>query len=198
MHPLSASDVFLMVAIMSVTFLTEVGFFILIGMFWKGAHPGQRAPDLGLRKLDGWDRPFSIMAFDGNPKPVQFIQPNVLNRACLSVRKHDGFADQFGLRRSVLIQDLWRTALYRRHSRTVCAVQSGSTATLVPTLSRWNDWWWLLFQFAEPVDLRSKAPRAFRLFFQDRAQPLPDLLNDCSAVFGVYVNAVAHNEASFG
>ena len=31
--PLSASDVFLTVAIMSVTFLTEVGFFILIGMF---------------------------------------------------------------------------------------------------------------------------------------------------------------------
>jgi hypothetical protein len=33
MHPLSASDVFLTVAIMSVTFLTEVGFFILIGIF---------------------------------------------------------------------------------------------------------------------------------------------------------------------
>jgi hypothetical protein len=33
MHPLSASDVFLTVAIMSVTFLIEVGFFILIGMF---------------------------------------------------------------------------------------------------------------------------------------------------------------------
>src|SRR6266436_10307714 len=47
------------------------------------------------------------------------------------------------------------------------------------------------------VDLRSKAPRAFRLFFQDRAQSLPDLLNDCSAVFGVDVNAVVHNEASF-
>ncbi len=33
MHPLSSSDVFLTVAIMSVTFLTEVGFFFLIGMF---------------------------------------------------------------------------------------------------------------------------------------------------------------------
>ncbi len=33
MHSLSASDVFLTVAIMSATFLTEVGFFILIGMF---------------------------------------------------------------------------------------------------------------------------------------------------------------------
>jgi hypothetical protein len=32
MNPLSPSDVFLTVAIMSVTFLTEVGLFILIGM----------------------------------------------------------------------------------------------------------------------------------------------------------------------
>jgi len=60
---------------------------------------------LGLRKLDGRDRPSSIMTCDGNPKPVQFIQPNVLDRACLSVGEHDGFADQFGLRRTVLIQD---------------------------------------------------------------------------------------------
>jgi hypothetical protein len=45
------------------------------------------------------------MACDGNPKPVQFIQPNVLDRARLSVGEHDGFADQFGLRRTILIQD---------------------------------------------------------------------------------------------
>jgi hypothetical protein len=45
------------------------------------------------------------MTFDGNPKPVQFIQPNVHHRAGFSVGKHDGFADQFGLRRTVLIQD---------------------------------------------------------------------------------------------
>jgi hypothetical protein len=32
MNPLSASDVFLAVAITSITFLTEVGLFILIGM----------------------------------------------------------------------------------------------------------------------------------------------------------------------
>jgi len=32
MNPLSASDVFFTVAIMSVTFLAEVGLFILIGM----------------------------------------------------------------------------------------------------------------------------------------------------------------------
>jgi len=32
MNPLSASDVFCTVAIMSVTFLAEVGLFILIGM----------------------------------------------------------------------------------------------------------------------------------------------------------------------
>jgi hypothetical protein len=45
------------------------------------------------------------MTFDGNPKPVQFVQPNVLDPACLSVGKHDGFTDQFGLRRTLLIQD---------------------------------------------------------------------------------------------
>ena len=33
MNPLSASDVFLTVAIMSITFLIEVGFFTLIGVF---------------------------------------------------------------------------------------------------------------------------------------------------------------------
>lgn len=32
MDPLSASDVFLTITIMSITFLIEVGFFILIGM----------------------------------------------------------------------------------------------------------------------------------------------------------------------
>ena len=33
MTPLSAGDAFLTVAIMSITFLIEVGFFVLIGMF---------------------------------------------------------------------------------------------------------------------------------------------------------------------
>jgi hypothetical protein len=33
MNPFSAGDVFLTVAIMSTTFLIEVGFFILIGIF---------------------------------------------------------------------------------------------------------------------------------------------------------------------
>ena len=33
MTPLSAGDAFLSVAIVSITFLIEVGFFVLIGMF---------------------------------------------------------------------------------------------------------------------------------------------------------------------
>jgi hypothetical protein len=32
------------------------------------------------------------MTFDRKPKPVQFIQPNVLDRARLSVGKNDSFA----------------------------------------------------------------------------------------------------------
>jgi hypothetical protein len=47
---------------------------------------------------------------------------------------------------------------------------------------------------AEPIDLRSKALGQFRLFCQNHAQSLPNLLNDCSAVSMVYVNVVAHNE----
>ena len=45
--------------------------------------------------------------------------------------------------------------------------------------------------------MRSKAPRQFRLFCQNHAQSLPNLLNDCSAVsmVYVYVYAVGHNEA---
>ena len=42
------------------------------------------------------------MTCDRNAKPVQFIQPNVLDRACLSIGKDDGFADQFGSRLTVL------------------------------------------------------------------------------------------------
>jgi hypothetical protein len=84
------------------------------------------------------------MTFDRNPKPVQFIQPNVLDRACLSVGKHDGLADQFGLRRTVLIQDYGGTALRRWHcasifGRAVCAVLGGSPVTFVPALSTGND-----------------------------------------------------------
>jgi hypothetical protein len=36
---------------------------------------------------------------------VQFIQRNVLDRACLSVGKDDGFADQFDLRLAMLVQN---------------------------------------------------------------------------------------------
>ena len=49
MNPLSASDVFLTVAIMSVTFLTEVGLFILA----RDLGNAQPIRGLGFRKLDG-------------------------------------------------------------------------------------------------------------------------------------------------
>jgi hypothetical protein len=35
MTPLPVGDVFLTVAIMAVTFVVEIGLFILIGMFWE-------------------------------------------------------------------------------------------------------------------------------------------------------------------
>jgi len=44
---------------------------------------------------------------------MRFIQPNVLDRAGPSVGKDDGPADQFGLPRSVLIQNIFhRMALH--------------------------------------------------------------------------------------
>jgi hypothetical protein len=53
------------------------------------------------------------MTSDRNPKPMRFIQPNALDRAGLSVGKDDGLADQFGLPRSVLIQNIFhRMALH--------------------------------------------------------------------------------------
>ena len=92
------------------------------------------------------------MTSDRNAEPVQFIQPNVLDRACLSVGKDDGFADQFGLRLTVLIQDRRCTKLHRRHRSSMFGrADCGSTARLVPVLGR--------FEFAEPIDLRSQARR---------------------------------------
>ena len=71
-----------------------------------GSGGGADARGLALPELDCRDRPFSIMTFDRNPKPVQFIEPNILHRTRLSVGKDDGFADQFGLRLTVVAQDL--------------------------------------------------------------------------------------------
>jgi hypothetical protein len=44
MTPLSAGDAFLTVAIMSVTFLTEVALFILIGLIWREHALGSAQP----------------------------------------------------------------------------------------------------------------------------------------------------------
>jgi len=49
MNPLSASDVFLTVAIMSVTFLTDVGLFFLIGMLWFDWNALKGTRDLAAR-----------------------------------------------------------------------------------------------------------------------------------------------------
>nr|CUT16311.1 hypothetical protein CDS [Bradyrhizobium sp.] len=50
--------------------------------------------------LDGCGRPSFIMTRHRNVEPVQFIQPNVLDRACLSIGTDDGFADQLRSRSS--------------------------------------------------------------------------------------------------
>jgi hypothetical protein len=80
------------------------------------------------------------MTFDRNPKPVQFIQPNVLDHTCLSVGKDDGFADQFGLRRTVLIQIFEARRFTDGIARPYSAEQPVlSTAKFVSALSTGND-----------------------------------------------------------
>jgi hypothetical protein len=83
------------------------------------------------------------MTFDGNPEPVQFIQPNVLDRAGFFVGKHDGLPinSDCAAPYSSKIFDAWRftDGMLVHVNRAACAVQSGSMATRVPTLSRWND-----------------------------------------------------------
>jgi hypothetical protein len=53
-----------------------------------------------LRELNGRYGPLSIMASDGNSKPVQIIKPHILNSSGFSVGEDNGFADKFELRLS--------------------------------------------------------------------------------------------------
>jgi hypothetical protein len=60
---------------------------------------------LTLNEFDSRDGPSAIMPFDGNSKSVQIIKPDVLDSPRFSVGEDDGFADQFGLRLTQLIQN---------------------------------------------------------------------------------------------
>src|SRR5262249_17731844 len=76
---------------------------------------GSMLPESVLPEFDCRYRPFSIMTFDRNPEPVEFIQADVVHCARLSVGENDGFADQFRLRLAILGQDPQRTAFNRWH-----------------------------------------------------------------------------------
>jgi hypothetical protein len=53
---------------------------------------------LALRELDGRDRPFSVVADDGDSQAMKFVKPDVLNCSGLTVHEDHGLADKLGLR----------------------------------------------------------------------------------------------------
>jgi hypothetical protein len=50
-----------------------------------------------LREFDCRDRPLSIVALDRNSEAVEFVKPNVFDRAGYSIGEDDGLADKFRL-----------------------------------------------------------------------------------------------------
>ena len=58
-----------------------------------------------LRESNGRDRPFAIMASNGDSEPEHFIQPKALHGAGFSVGEDHGFADKLGLGTFKLIKD---------------------------------------------------------------------------------------------
>jgi len=145
MNPLSARDVFLTVANHERHFPDRGRvFFILIECRLKGARDlGNAQPmrGLGHPQLDGetGHLPHDLR---WNPKPCAIsCQPNVSRRACLSVGKHDGFADHsdcaapysFKFLTPRRLTDAILVHVFGRAAS--CAVQSGSRRSLCPTLS---------------------------------------------------------------
>jgi hypothetical protein len=57
-----------------------------------------RARPLSFCKFYSRDRPLALMASDGNPKAVKFIQPNFFNCPGFSIGQYDAFPDKVGLR----------------------------------------------------------------------------------------------------
>jgi hypothetical protein len=53
---------------------------------------------LWLSKFYGRNGPLAFMSRDGNPKAVQFIQPNFFHCPGFAIGQYDAFADKVGLR----------------------------------------------------------------------------------------------------
>ena len=64
-----------------------------------------KAVSTGLHEPDGGDWPLSVVAPDRDSQAVQFVEPNVVDGAGLSIGEDDGLAEKFGLGLLVLAQD---------------------------------------------------------------------------------------------
>jgi hypothetical protein len=75
-------------------------------------------PQSDLTRLDefkGRDRPFPIVASDGDSEAVHFVKPNALHRTGLSIRENDGLTNKLSLDLLELAEDRGRTELYSWH-----------------------------------------------------------------------------------
>jgi hypothetical protein len=68
-----------------------------------------------LRKFDGRNGPFPVVAFDGDSQAVHFVQPDALNGTGLSVGQDHGLADKLRLGLLELAEDRGRTDLHSWH-----------------------------------------------------------------------------------
>jgi len=51
-----------------------------------------------LSKFYGRDGPLAFVSCDGNPKAVEFIEPNFFHCPGFAISQYDAFADTLGLR----------------------------------------------------------------------------------------------------
>jgi hypothetical protein len=68
-----------------------------------------------LRKFDGGNGPFPVVAFDRDSQAVHFVQPDALHSTGLSVGQDHGLADKLRLGLLELAEDRGRTDLHFWH-----------------------------------------------------------------------------------
>jgi hypothetical protein len=70
---------------------------------------------LALRKLNGGDRPLSIVAPDRDSQTVMLVKPNLLHRPGLSIGEDYGLADKLSLGLTERAEDRGRTEVDNWH-----------------------------------------------------------------------------------
>lgn len=71
----------------------------------SAAGSGPAPPRLSLSKLYSRHGPLAFVSRDGNPKAVEFVQPNFFHGPGFAIGQYNAFADKVGLRLLVLGKD---------------------------------------------------------------------------------------------